>query len=362
VQALLRRLFAEVAAASDAEPRLLRAPAGTTLLQALLREQLWASGLLGACPEYDSAALQLAFSRDDTEKRRETLQNLMEGYARPSTQPRVRPARKGGRATLAEAGDDSMWGVRRHLESTDLRRWPPAVQALLRRLFAEVAAASDAEPRLRNAAAVRLARLQASEAETGRGAVSPAATRLRVLGAACHAAQAAPACPSLRLMHAHGCTALPCSRIVLSSCPILPAPFQDSAAADLEPLLEGAQMHACLLAAQDMPDKRATARLLASLMTKRGLAGLAGSAFTAIQASLPAAFLEELCGDLLSTAGLQTAAWQHIVDVLLERGTPGVSGATVLHTVPAAQPLVSCRAHGSSCAFAESCTASFADR
>lgn len=59
-------------------------------------------------------------------------------------------------------------------------------------------------------------------------------------------------------------------------------------------------------------------------MTKSGLAGLAGSALSSIHAFLPTAFLEELCGDLLSTAGLQTAAWQHIVNILLDRGTPGV--------------------------------------
>ena len=63
-------------------------------------------------------------------------------------------------------------------------------------------------------------------------------------------------------------------------------------------------------------------------MTKSGLAGLAGSAFSRIQAFLPAPFLEELCGDLLSTAGLQTSAWQHIIAVLLERGCPGVSGCS----------------------------------
>lgn len=101
-------------------------------------------------------------SESDSEALRESLQAVMAGYSRFTTQPRAQPAHKGGHVCRAEDGDDSWWAVRRHLESTDFRRWPPALQALLRRLFASVAADAEAEPRKRNAATVRLARLQVS--------------------------------------------------------------------------------------------------------------------------------------------------------------------------------------------------------
>lgn len=205
--------------------------------------------------------LESALNESDSEKRQIKLEKLMGGYSRFSAQPRLQPTRKGGHFAPAQAGDDSLWGVRRHLESTDLRRWPPAVQALLRRLFAEVAAAGDAEPRKRTAAAIRLARLQASTGMAGGGAVSPAATWQLVL----RASTSTCTCASQPL----GLLQPPLLFWNCSSHPLKPslsAAQQDSSPADLEPLLGDAQMHSCLLAAPDMPDKRAVARLLASLV------------------------------------------------------------------------------------------------
>lgn len=293
--------------------------------------------------------MEAALGESDAAARRTRLEAAMGGYSRNTIQPRRQPARRGGWSSLADIGDDSLWGVRRHLESTDFRRWPPALQALLRRLYLDVATAQEAEPRKRNAAAIRLARLQAS---------SPSRRwDCRLPLSSCCVSQGRATLSGPR----H-----PQSRGASSPCP------QDSCPADLEPLLGDAQMQACLLSAPDMPDKPAVARFLASLvrlamghpaaclplaglcgllpalpcdnvwssrgsqptrppalhrvpqMTKSGLGGLAGAALPRIQAFLPAPVLEELCGDLLSTAGLQTSAWQHTVCALLERGTPGV--------------------------------------
>lgn len=240
--------------------QLLREPAGAPLLQALLREELDAADLLGVCPAYDrsawphagclglrlvlhllpsvcctcaciygpalplpmanslrlahadrlpnaclpqcSAVLESALNESDSEKRQTKLETLMGGYSRFSAQPRLQPTRKGGRFAFAQGWDDSLWGVRRHLESTDLRRWPPAVQAQLRHLFAKVAAAGNAKPRRRIAAAIRLARLQASTGVAGSGAVSPASTWQLVLRAS------TSTCTAHRSQW--GCCSLPC--------------------------------------------------------------------------------------------------------------------------------------------------------
>lgn len=50
----------------------------------------------------------------------------------------------------------------------------------------------------------------------------------------------------------------------------------------------------------------------------------AAAALQRIAAHLPDGEFEELAGDLLGTVGLRTAAWQRIVAMLLERGTPKV--------------------------------------
>ncbi|KAL4433626.1 hypothetical protein ABPG75_000067 [Micractinium tetrahymenae] len=119
------------------------------------------------------------------------------------------------------------------------------------------------------------------------------------------AARAADASPSLRL-------GAVCLLIRL----------QDATCGDLEPLLEDPQLAGgSLLAAAKLPDKRGAARLLQGKLAGDN-ATFAAAGLRRTAAFLPDGELEELCGDLLSTAGLRTAAWQRVVAMLLERGSP----------------------------------------
>lgn len=227
-----------------------------------------------------SAVLEAALREGEGAARRKRLEAVMEGYCRFAPQPRRRLARGRGyrrvELVLHDPRDDSLWAVRRHLDSTDFRRWPPAVQALLRLLFLEVAAAPEAQLLQRTAAAIRLARLQARVA-WGAG---------RQLCCLVVTSRSAASCPLTPLPHPPGHL------------------WQDACPADLEPLLGDAQMQSCLLCASDMPDKRAASRFLASLVRAPALApGRACLLLAAASPSLPPPMLfRHACSNAMSLA------------------------------------------------------------
>lgn len=135
--ALLERL-------ADHHPRtcrqLMRAQgASGPLAHALEREQLWRKGLLSVLPSYDSAALAEVLD-GPAEGRLQRMEEAVAGYQRS-------PA-------------EGFWEIKRQLRQCDYARYPPAVQAQLRRLCSGVAGAREVGAGARVAAVCLLARLQ----------------------------------------------------------------------------------------------------------------------------------------------------------------------------------------------------------
>ena len=126
--------------------------------------------------EYCSACCLLCAAARST-----ALSELLEPAAPPEARLEGLEEAVGGYLGEGEAGEGegppaSFWSTKRRLATTDYRRWPPDTQALLRRLCAEVAAATGAKPWSRLTALCLMVRLQVSSG--GRQGVDPSQSQL----------------------------------------------------------------------------------------------------------------------------------------------------------------------------------------